>query len=63
MGVDLYRLGIGVVLLALLFPLVDIVERLGSSETAGVMSLFWLVGVALVIASSLTGREECRGRA
>lgn len=52
MGVDLFRLGIGFVLLALMFPLADLVGEYVGYETSAVTVVLWLLGVVLVFASA-----------
>ena len=50
--VDLFRLGLAFILLALMFPLGDIVSMYDDTETAGVMLVLWFIGILLLFASA-----------
>ncbi len=61
MGIDLFRLGIAVILLALMFPLVEAVEKYLSSETMKVMFALWVIGLFLLFVSAFfTGTRRSR---
>ncbi len=61
LGVNLFRLGIAFILLALLFPLVDVVGQYVSTETAGVVLILWLIGSLLVLVSAFVTAEKHSG--
>ena len=52
MKLDLFRLGIAFILLALMFPLVEAVDKYVNTETAAVTLVLWLIGVLLVFTSA-----------
>ncbi len=61
--VDLFRLGIAFILLALMFPLVEAVSKYVGTGTATVMLILWLIGVLLVFISAfvIVARHSNRG--
>lgn len=61
--IDLFRLGIAFILLALMFPLVDVVDKYDDAETAAVTFILWLIGVLLVFISAfvIVARHSSRG--
>ncbi len=63
MRVDLFKLGIAFILLALMFPLVEAVGKYIDDETAAVMLVLWLIGVLLVFVSAfvIVARHSGRG--
>ncbi len=49
---DLFRLGVAFILLALMFPLVEAVDKYIDTETEAVTLVLWLIGVLLVFTSA-----------
>ena len=58
MSIDLFKLGIAVILLALMFPLVETVNRYVGTETSVVTFFLWLIGVVFVFASAFIIRKK-----
>ncbi len=60
---DLFKLGIAFILLALMFPLIEAVDKYVDDETATVTLVLWLIGVLLVFISAfaITTRHSNRG--
>jgi len=61
LGIDLFRLGIAVILLALMFPLAEAVDKYLSPETMKVMFALWVIGLFLLFMSAfVTGTRHSR---
>ncbi len=52
LGVDLFRLGTAFILLALMFPLIEAVDKYVDTETAAVTLILWLIGILLIFISA-----------
>ncbi len=61
MGIDLFRIGIAVILLALMFPLVEAIDKYVGSETSFVTFNLWIIGVLLLFISAFVPGARCSG--
>jgi len=50
--VDLFRIGLGFILLGALFPLVDFISKYVSEGTAMATLVTWVIGIALILVSA-----------
>ena len=60
MSIDLFRLGVAVILLALMFPLVEAIDKYVSTGTSIVTFFLWLTGTLPILSSALTTKQKHR---
>jgi len=58
LAIDLFRLGIAIILFSIVFPLVEFIDKYVGTGTAMATFLGWVIGVVLVLISAFTKREE-----
>jgi len=57
--IDLFRLGIAIILFSIMFPLVEFVNKYIGTGTAMATFLGWVIGVILVLISAFIKKESC----
>lgn len=57
--IDLFRLGIAIILFSLVFPLVEFVNKCIGTGTAMVTLLGWVMGVIFILISAFIKKESC----
>ncbi len=60
MSIDLFKLGVAVILLALMFPLVEAIDKYVGTGTSIVTFFLWLTGTLLIFSSALTTKQKHR---
>lgn len=60
MGLDVFRIGVGLVLFGLMFPLSEVFRRYASEGSANFMVFVWLFAIILIFVSSVMPDERER---
>lgn len=52
MGLDLFRIGVGLILFGLMFPLTEVFRKYASNGSATFMMFIWFVSVIIIFISA-----------